>query len=321
MSKSKNAPVEIQEYADSRGVKLDVSSPGVIRGVKVLGLESKNGRVYPKETIARAAALYEGAKVNVDHADNPGQRRSYSNRIGQIRNLRVGQGDTGLFADFHYNPKHALAEQLAWDADNASENVGFSHNVMARVTKRDGQAIVEEITRVVSVDLVADPATTRGLFESNGNLVTDLEDENMSDKQITLALLEAEHGDLVKAIREKALAEHSASAEAKARDAEFDKLKEELDLLKAEKALVATKTKVEKMIEDAKLPKEVLSDLFMVNMLEAKDDERRKALIEDRKALVEAAKGKTPKSKEQNTTEGSTAATTSVDEWVSAVTS
>ena len=72
----------------------------------------------------------------------------------------------GLFADFHFNPKHALAEQLVWDAEHAPENVGFSHNVEARTVRRGERIVVEAITRVQSVDLVADPATTRGLFES-----------------------------------------------------------------------------------------------------------------------------------------------------------
>src|SRR5262249_45992585 len=72
----------------------------------------------------------------------------------------------GLFADFHFNPKHCLAEQLIWDAEHAPENVGFSHNVQARTSRRGETTLVEEILHVHGVDLVADPATTRGLFES-----------------------------------------------------------------------------------------------------------------------------------------------------------
>ena len=48
------------------------------------------------------------------------------------RHVGPARGE-GLFADFHFNPKHALAEQLLWDAEHAPENVGFSHNVEARV--------------------------------------------------------------------------------------------------------------------------------------------------------------------------------------------
>jgi hypothetical protein len=157
----------LQEYCDSRGVRMRVDAEaGVIRGVKVLGLESRNGRTYLPTALAEAARLYEEAKVNVNHPKgNPAGPRDYQDRIGTIRGVAMRPGE-GLFADFHFNPKHALAEQLVWDAEHSPENVGFSHNVEARLGRRDGRVVVEAITRVQSVDLVADPATTRGLFES-----------------------------------------------------------------------------------------------------------------------------------------------------------
>ena len=54
----------------------------------------------------------------------------------------------GLRADLHFNPKHALAEQLCWDAEHAPENVGLSHNVEAKVSRKGGKVIVEEIVSV-----------------------------------------------------------------------------------------------------------------------------------------------------------------------------
>ncbi|MBQ1278352.1 MAG: hypothetical protein IIY07_06875, partial [Thermoguttaceae bacterium] len=74
--------------------------------------------------------------------------------------------ENGLYGDFHFNPKHPLAEQMLWDAEKAPENFGFSHNVEAVVRLENGAQIVDKIVRVRSVDLVADPATTSGLFES-----------------------------------------------------------------------------------------------------------------------------------------------------------
>jgi hypothetical protein len=47
----------------------------VIRGAKILGLRSRDGREYLPETLSSAAALYEGAKVNVNQspcAGDPG---------------------------------------------------------------------------------------------------------------------------------------------------------------------------------------------------------------------------------------------------------
>jgi hypothetical protein len=157
----------LQEYCDSRGASMRVDAQaGVIRGVKLLGLESRNGRSYLPETLAQAARLYEDAKVNVNHPKgNPNGPRDYQDRIGTIRGVTMRR-EEGLFGDFHFNPKHALAEQLVWDAEHAPENVGFSHNVEARTSRRGERVVVEAILRVQSVDLVADPATTRGLFES-----------------------------------------------------------------------------------------------------------------------------------------------------------
>jgi len=158
----------LQEFFDSRGVAVRVDrQAGVIRGVKILGLQSRNGRSYLPEALAQAAGLYEEAKVNVNHPKgNPGGPRDYQDRIGVIRNVAVRSGE-GLFADFHFNPKHALAEQLVWDAEHAPENVGFSHNVQAQTRRQGDRLVVEAITKVQGVDLVADPATTRGLFESS----------------------------------------------------------------------------------------------------------------------------------------------------------
>src|SRR5262245_36124527 len=106
----------LQEYASSRGMALRVDrSLSLIRGVKILGLESRNGRRYLPEALAAAAALYEGAKVNVNHPRAPAAApRDYQDRLGSIREVGFRPGE-GLLADLQFNPKHALAEQLVWD--------------------------------------------------------------------------------------------------------------------------------------------------------------------------------------------------------------
>jgi hypothetical protein len=156
----------LQEYVDSRGVALRVDrAMGVLRGVKLIRLESLNGRRYRPEALAAAVSLYEGAKVNVNHPkEGPLAPRDYRDRLGVIRQVEL-RADEGLFGNLHFNPKHALAEQLAWDAENNPRNVGFSHNVLARLSRDGEQTVVEAITHVQSVDLVADPAATQGLFE------------------------------------------------------------------------------------------------------------------------------------------------------------
>lgn len=156
----------LQEFVDSQGQSLRIDAErGVLRGVKLLGLTSKNGRTYRESALKDASTLYEGTKVNVNHPKGrPHAPRDYQDRLGAVRAIVYREGE-GLFGDLYFNPKHALAQQLAWDAQHAPEQVGLSHNVLAR-TSRDGETtVVEAITKVESVDLVADPATTRGLFE------------------------------------------------------------------------------------------------------------------------------------------------------------
>ena len=152
---------------------------GIIFGVKIIGCKSKNNRHYPNETLRQAIPLYENSKVNLDHPNgDPRKPRSYHDRFGMIRNVHLREND-GLYADFWFNPKHSMAEQLLWDAEHSPDNVGFSHNVEAVVSRStsrehsnsarvagDATNIIERIVSVRSVDLVADPATTQGLFES-----------------------------------------------------------------------------------------------------------------------------------------------------------
>ncbi len=156
---------QLVEYTSSVGLSPRVDRHGGrIFGVKVLGLESRNGRSYRTEVVAAAAPLYEGVKVNLNHPKGrPQEARDYQDRLGCLRNVRATEA--GLFGDLYFNPRHPLAEQLAWDAEHAPENVGLSHNVQARTRRQGEQVLIEAIERVNSVDLVADPATTRGLFE------------------------------------------------------------------------------------------------------------------------------------------------------------
>ena len=81
----------LQEFCDSRGVPMRVDrEAGVIRGVKILGVESRNGRAYLPEALSQAASLYENAKVNVNHPKgSPAVPRDYQDRIGVIRRVTV----------------------------------------------------------------------------------------------------------------------------------------------------------------------------------------------------------------------------------------
>jgi hypothetical protein len=166
------------EYCSNAGVKPRVDREnGIIFGVKMLGAQSKNRGdrhfTYPPTTHAQAASILEGAVSNVDHHDrSKGEKVSYRDRIGIFRNVRATTD--GVIGDYHFNMKHPVAEQLCWDAEHAPEKLGFSILADGKINRKDPMnPVVEAIVAVDSVDLVANPATTRGLFESEDEIPED----------------------------------------------------------------------------------------------------------------------------------------------------
>jgi hypothetical protein len=297
----------------------------VIRGVKVLGLDSQNGRSYLPAALAAAVPLYEGAKVNVNHAKgHPTAPRDYQDRIGRLRGVHARAG-AGLFGDLHLNPRHALAEQLLWDAAHAPENVGFSHNVQARTAQREGRTVVESIVAVHSVDLVADPATTRGLFESQYanssthgeasaagrgvHLLAAPADREVGVSDIaapaalrrpladcTLAELRAARPDLALLLLTE---EHDARLAAEAQLAESTVRLSELETRLAEhdarEALQARRRQAVSLLEEFGLPDPASNDpaatrlvdaAFMESLLAAPDERAQRALVSERAQLV-----------------------------------
>lgn len=175
-----------------RGVDRDKC---IVYGIKVLGFTSQNGRVYERKAIQEAIHLYNQCPVNKDHiTDAP----SFSDRIGWLSGPRL-EAD-GLYADFHYNPHAEGIESFLWFAENNGlGDIGFSHMVQGKWTlDPDGTERVVRIDRVKSVDLVANPATTKTIFESEvPDKISKLSDEGYpQDQAVAIALDMARRGDI-----------------------------------------------------------------------------------------------------------------------------
>lgn len=278
------------EYASNAGQSLKVDrEKNVIYGVKLHGFASDNNRDYSPKALQGALHLYEGVKANVNHPpkENLGAWRNYQDRIGVIRNARF-VAESGIFGDLHYNPKHALAEQLLFDAENSPESVGFSPVVKGKTSmQRNGRVLVEAISHVRSVDLVPDPATNRSLFEQ-----TDIEEQDMLES-LTVDELKAKRPDLAEAI----LAEQKDSADLAAKDSEIKTLREQLDAYEAEKTIRERRAAVDAKLAEAKLPEALMTEVFLESCYDANDSMLAK-LIEDRKSLAGNFKPK-PRSKDQ----------------------
>jgi hypothetical protein len=295
---------------------------GIIRGVKLLGLASRNGRRYRENARVEAAGLDEGAKVNINHPKgHPLAPRDYQDRLGEIRGVEFRAGE-GLFGDLHFNPKHTLSEQLVWDAEHAPHNVGLSHNVLARTARAGDETVVEAITKVQSIDLVADPATTAGLFEqveesgvveegSSGvvdesrraNTAPLLHCSTTAFESLTLAELQLHRPDLVRALTEQ-------------HDSQLAEVRRQLDEVATREAAFRRRERIWELLKEHDLPlpardgaakSSVVSQQFLESLMRAADDDSLRRLVEERAELVSSAadwtgrrqRGGRPRSRDQ----------------------
>ncbi len=136
---------------------------GVIRGVRVLGRISRNGREYSDKAMDDAMRVYEGLPVRFDH-NRDGKERKFIESFGNLQNL-VKKPD-GIYGDMPFKKSHPHAELVCESAERFPKDFGLSHDADGSLVRRGGKMIVESIQKARSVDIVNDPATNAGLFES-----------------------------------------------------------------------------------------------------------------------------------------------------------
>lgn len=159
-----------EDVVRSGGPRLRVDrEKGIIYGVKILGLESANGRRYLAKAVRKAIPLYEGRSVRINHPKRPDDQRDSEDVFGKLRNVEMGED--GSYGNLHFLKSHPMAERVCEAAERMPDVFGLSHNAQGEGETINGIFVVQEIVGVRSVDLVADPATTSGLFESRGHKV------------------------------------------------------------------------------------------------------------------------------------------------------
>jgi hypothetical protein len=196
-----------------------------------------------------------------------------------VRGVEFRAGE-GLFGDLHFNPKHLLSEQLVWDAEHAPQNVGMSHNVLAR-TKRNGEeTVVEAITKVQSIDLVADPATTSGLYEHAA-----ADTVPTSWDTLTLEQLKRHCPQLILEVEQ-------------AYESQLQDLRSRLDEMIAKEQASQRRERIAALLEEFQLPLPdsngnskdgIVSDQFVQSLMQAPNENAVRLLIEERANLVRFA--------------------------------
>lgn len=156
--------VELLEFVRQSGPFEVDAEAAVIKGVRVIGLESANGRTYTREAVRGALGMYEGVGTNVNHPGRPGEPVTVERRNGWLANVRQDP-DGGARADWHLLKADGMTAKILEVAARRPQLLALSHNATGRTRKDGGREIVESIQAVHSVDCVVDGATTRGLHE------------------------------------------------------------------------------------------------------------------------------------------------------------
>lgn len=184
-------------------VDVTEAETGVLKNVKLLGLRSKNRRTYDTEGVRKTAiSKLTGARIFLDHPDEPNKTRRYSDSFGAVESVEYRSGQ-GWFGTIKYNPEHPLAKKFAWDVRNVPKTFGMSINAVAKFGSRnsDGDVVVESLEEIRSVDVVTRPGTAEGIFEEEdmtkpGEPAVDAEKESLmaqlKEAQESLAAIQRE---------------------------------------------------------------------------------------------------------------------------------
>jgi hypothetical protein len=249
---------------------------GIIRDVAILSPHSSNNRSYTPQAIQNAAPLYEGKSVFIDHQINiPETGRSYRDKIGTLVGVRYQEGK--LRGDLRVNLGHANAAQLLYDAEHNPSAVGLSHDADGVAVERDGQRVIESITKVRSVDLVAEPSSVTSLYES----VTTMPDQAAATAtpdpvaalyaSLTLENLQTNRPDLFDMVKKQVQAEITAPMES---------LKTDLDALRAKLDEYATAEAAEAQMVESKLNPATVPAALRESIRKERDPAKRLRLIE-----------------------------------------
>ena len=215
---------------------------GVVRGVKLLGLRSRNRRNYDTPGVRSSAPrLMEGARVFIDHPQKPTDSRSYRDSFGVAKNVKYVPGK-GFYGDIHFNPNHALASQFEWDVKNNPSGLGMSINTRFKHKGVDGNGdmVIESLEEIRSIDVVCRPATTNGVFES----------ETGDDPIMDLNELKQKFPNLVAEIEKGARTATATESESELKK-QLEKMQNDLESERAERKKIELKAEIRTEITKA----------------------------------------------------------------------
>lgn len=175
----------------------------IIKNTTLLGPISLNKRRYSEDVQQDAVALFEGVKAYMNHPPiGSVEPRDLRDSIGTHHNVHVKEGKT--YSDLHLLNNATVKDYILPILESKQTHIA-GNSIVARVVlerAKDGFDDVTKIIKVRSVDMVTEPGTTTGLFESHTPAA--MQEDTMDLKTLTVEQLRTERADLIEAL----LADH-----------------------------------------------------------------------------------------------------------------
>jgi len=159
--------VRLQERVSSDARLRVVEDPPCLRGVRVLGTRSGNGRTYEPAGLAAAAGLYEGISCFANHRQNNREQCRVEDKLGWLSGIHQA-ADGSLVGDLNLLASHPMTPRILEAARRRPELFALSHDAIGAERAGSRGTIIEAVREVFSVDVVSQGATATSLWESRG---------------------------------------------------------------------------------------------------------------------------------------------------------
>ena len=274
---------------------------------------SKNKRYYPAQVLEQAVPLFEGVKCYLDHSDIKGiPNRSVRELTGFYENVKFAGKQ--VEADLQFLDTEAGKVGLDIAKETVKHNkllAGLSIRGIGTMRKVEEGHEVENLSKIISVDMVSDPAAG-GEFLRLYESVMEVKDDM---KDLTLEKLKEERPDLVQSISEEV--ESRVYGKKGELDKQLKEIKEQNDKLAKDIAewktygqVKETETILEKELAKSELPdiaKERIRKLYTGKIAKVeeitesiKSEKEYIAKIAENKQVNVGNSGKDSEVKEQN---------------------
>jgi len=281
----------------------------IISNVILLNSTSSNryfsgskGTQFSESFLKGIADNIDGKKVYMNHVsmeemDKHHGVRDVKDIIGFYENGHMENGVPR--ADIKYLTHQApIVESLVGEM---ADKIGLSivANGTMSYDKETGIGIAESLKTLHSADLVTEPGSTNNMFESE-NKIIESEADFMDYKELSIQTILENRPDLVEGLKKGIMDKMSTKEEVDGFKKQIKDLEEAnkkqalgLDEYKVKEAAVKRAEKIDELLEESKIDAKLITTVFRETLLDAKDDEAVKKLIEDRKLLapVKGVKG------------------------------